>query len=309
MNLVFAGTPEFAARHLEAILASDHQVLAVITQPDKPGKRGRSLVASPVKTLAENHNLPLLQPDKLTPDDFASFDPDVLVVVAYGQILSKSVLSLPRKGCVNVHASYLPRWRGAAPVQRAILAGDETTGVTLIQMDAGLDTGDILAAESVRIADDDTAGSLSAKLEQVGTRLLLSTLNAIEEDRAETYAQDDALSTYAGKIDKDEARISWRDDASDIARKVRAFNPEPIAFSHLADMRIKIHSARTIEKEREEEPGKILSVTSDGVEVACQRKVLLITGLQLPVGKGAVLTGRDILNARSDLIYPGACLS
>ncbi len=309
MKVVFAGTPEFAARHLEALLESDHEVSAVITQPDKPGKRGKKLIPSPVKRLAEEHGLTVLQPKRFRADDIAHYSPDVLVVVAYGQILKEEVLSLPAKGCINVHASYLPRWRGAAPIQRAILAGDKSTGITIIQMDAGLDTGDMLIAEEVEISADDTAGTLADKLGRVGARLLIQTLDEIDTGNVNASPQDDNASTYANKIEKDEARVDWLLSADEIARHIRAFNPEPVAYADLGDMRVRIHKAVALDKTHERAPGTILDVTAEGVEVACGEKTLLITGLQLPVGKGSVLTGRDILNARSGLVHTGLILT
>jgi len=305
LNVVFAGTPEFAAEHLEAIIASNHNLVAVITQPDKPGKRGKKLFPGAVKLVAEQSGLPLIQPARLTVTDLSGFEIDVLVVVAYGQILKPEVLEYPRYGCVNVHASLLPRWRGAAPIQRSILAGDQQTGITIISMDPGLDTGDMLASKPVDISPEETASSLTKKLGVVGPELLISTLEAIAKGDVNPQPQNDAESTYAKKIEKEEALINWDTSAEEVERQVRAFNPNPIAYTYLNNMRLKVHSACLTDEQQDGAPGTVLTVSNEGVLVACKTSALLITRLQLPIGKGAVLSGRDIMNARQDVVHAG----
>lgn len=305
MNILFAGTPEFAARHLDALLKTPHHVCAVITRPDQPGKRGKQLIASPVKVLAEEAGLPVLQPQRLNPGNIEGFAADLMIVVAYGQILSKEVLATPRLGCINVHASLLPRWRGAAPIQRAILAGDATTGVTVIQMDEGLDTGDMLGRREVPINTTDTTASLTDKLAVAGPPLLAAVIDALAEGNATAKPQAEDGVTYAHKITKDQARLDWQRPARELARVVRAFNPDPVAWGMLDDMRIKIWSARTGEAPADQAPGTITDLSKAGVTVACSEGSLLLTRVQLPLGKGSILSGADILNARKDLLAPG----
>lgn len=303
MNIAFAGTPDFAARHLEALTQAGMNIAVVITQPDKPGKRGSKPVPGPVKRLAQQAGLPVIQPARLQAADLEGLALDVMVVVAYGQILAQPVLDCPRLGCVNVHTSLLPRWRGAAPMQRAILAGDAETGVTIIQMDAGLDTGDILNAAAVAIAPDETSATLERKLLAVGPELLTGTLRQLENDAVTGRPQGDSA-TYARKINKGEAQIDWTADAGLVARRIRAFNPDPVAYSFLGKLRVKFWSASPIDGAGE--PGKVLDVTKRGVSIACGSGAILSNAVQLPVGKGSVLTGQDILNARSDVIGPCA---
>lgn len=303
MKILFAGTPELAARHLEALLKAGHQIPAVITQPDKVGKRGRKQIPSPVKELALDHDLPVTQPDKLRAEDIAQFDADLMVVVAYGQILSRPVLDTPRLGCINVHASLLPRWRGAAPIQHAILAGDSMSGVTIMQMDEGLDTGDILTARELTLDPDETSATLIERLAGIGPPALLDVIDGIAEGRIEPTPQDDRMATYASKIEKVDARLSWHLPATELARAVRAFNPDPVAWTMLNDLRVKIWFARPVTGQ--DTPGTIVDLSKAGVTVACGEDSLLLTSLQLPLGKGSILSGTDILNARKDLLAPG----
>jgi methionyl-tRNA formyltransferase len=299
LKVVFAGTPDFAAGYLSTLIESDHEIVAVITQPDKPGRRGKSLVPSPVKKVAVEAQLPIFQPDKLSPDDLNGIDIDVMIVVAYGQILKSSVLELPRFGCINVHASLLPRWRGAAPIQRALLAGDTQTGVTLIQMDAGLDTGDMLATHAIDILSTDTSSDLFQKMSEVGHPLLLDTLEQIYHQSLTPIVQSDDNSTYAKKTNKAEALIDWQCSAKTIDRQIRAFNPEPIAFTFLAGRRVKVHEATPVTGTTGA-PGELLSLSKSGLMVGCGESALLITRLQLPLGKGSVLTGNDMMNGYTD---------
>ncbi|MDA0977178.1 MAG: methionyl-tRNA formyltransferase [Proteobacteria bacterium] len=311
MNIVFAGTPGFAARHLQALIDSHHRVTAVVTQPDKPGRRGKKLMPSAVKLVAEAATLPVMQPARLRVEDLQAFDCDVLVVVAFGQILKPPVLAWPRLGCINVHASLLPRWRGAAPVQRAILAGDSQFGVTLIQMDEGLDTGPILAMDSIEIDPRETAGSLFSKLEAVGPELLIRTLDEIESGASIARPQPTEGVTYAHKLDKAEAAIDWTLPAIQIDREVRAFQPEPVAYTSLGDKRIRIHQGQVCDTTGkptaldDTSPGTVTLVSKKGIEVQCGEGKYLIERIQIPVGKGSILSPADVLNGWTNLIHAG----
>ncbi|MGV0035392.1 MAG: methionyl-tRNA formyltransferase [Candidatus Azotimanducaceae bacterium WSBS_2022_MAG_OTU7] len=305
MKIVFAGTPEFAAGFLKSLVESDHDIVAVVTQPDKPGKRGKKLQASPVKLIAEQAKLTVLQPTRLTLTDIQHIDCDLMLVVAFGQILKPDVLAHPKLGCINVHASILPRWRGAAPIQRAILAGDKESGITLIQMDAGLDTGDMLAKAVVPISLADTTADLFYKFANIGQPLLLETLELVGRGTANQDPQDTDAATYAHKIQKAEAMIDWQQDAQQVDRVVRAFNPDPTAFSFLDTTRVKIHSGRVV-KSALCKPGEILELSSKGLMVGCGNQAYLIEKIQLPIGKGAILSGADMLNGWTDTLKAGS---
>jgi len=284
LKLVFAGTPEFAAVSLEALLRARHDVALVLTQPDRPAGRGLKPQRSAVKQLALERGLPLLQPSKLvdpaTLAAIAQAQPEALVAAAYGLILPAPLLALPPRGCLNVHASLLPRWRGAAPIQRALLAGDSTTGITIMQMDEGLDTGPILLQDAVAIAPDDTAGSLHDKLAALGARLLLRVLEAPPAP----VAQDTKAATYAARIARGEAEIDWRDTAVEIERRIRAFDPVPGAQTRHAGAVLKIWRAG-IERGVRAAPGTVCAVDSAGIVVACGGDALRITELQRAGGK------------------------
>jgi methionyl-tRNA formyltransferase len=307
MNIIFAGTPAFSVPALQALLDSRHRVVAVYTQPDRPAGRGRRTVESPVKQLAIQHQLPVCQPHSLKPGEvqaaLAGLHPDLMVVVAYGLILPPAVLAIPRLGCVNVHASLLPRWRGAAPIQRAILAGDADTGVCLMQMEAGLDTGPVLACKSCAIAADDTGSRLHDKLALQGARLLAANLDALEGGDLVPRPQDDALASYAGKLEKSEARIDWGRPATDLARMVRAFNSWPVAETRYDGRQLRIWEAIPVQGDVTVPPGTVLSATREGIDVACGDGHLRILRLQLP-GARAV-PAADFINAHS---LEGVCL-
>lgn len=308
LRLIFAGTPDFAARHLAALLGSRHRMLAVYTQPDRPAGRGKKLQAGPVKRLAEEAGLTVHQPTSLRDEAeqrvLAELVPDLMVVVAYGLILPQGVLDIPRFGCLNVHASLLPRWRGAAPIQRAIEAGDTETGITIMQMDAGLDTGDMLAGVHCPIARDSTASSLHDELAALGAPLLLQVLDDLPHYQANARQQDDSLATYAGKIQKGEAAVDWSRDAETLDRAIRAFNPYPVSYSTLAGERIRIWQAQPAGTAAlPEPPGSILRSDREGILVNCGRGQLRIQRLQLPGGRK--LTAEQVLNARGDLFAPG----
>ena len=303
MRIVFAGTPEFAAKHLKALLKSPYEVLAVITQPDKRGKRGRSLVESPVKKMARESGLKTLQPIKLTKKDLSPFHFELLVVVAFGQILDLDVLETPAKGSINVHASLLPRWRGAAPIQRSILAGDKNSGVTIMQMDDGLDTGNILASQSIRSAGENS-DSLTKKLCSVGQELLLKTLGEFDRLQKSAIPQNDEHATYAPKISKDEAKINWLSNSTFIERQVRAFYPSPVAYTFIDGIRVKIFSAEE-STENYGNAGEIIQVSKDGVLVGTKTKAIRIKEVQLDQGKGNILKGTDIQNGWSRIFSSG----
>ena len=310
LKLIFAGTPDFAARHLAALLSSDHEVVAVYTQPDKPAGRGQKLTASPVKELALTHNLPVYQPASLRKEEaqaeLASLGADLMVVVAYGLILPKVVLDTPRLGCINVHGSLLPRWRGAAPIQRAIWAGDSETGVTIMQMDVGLDTGAMIRKVSCTIASDETSASLYDKLAELGPQALVDTLDAMAAGDTTAEAQDDALANYAQKLSKEEARIDWSMEAVAIERCIRAFNPWPISWFEVADQTIKVWQAEVIDSDHGQPVGTLLKADKQGIDVATGKGVLRLLTLQ-PPGKKA-MSVPDLLNSRRDWFEPGTQL-
>jgi len=299
LRIAFAGTPDFAVPCLGALVSCPEQVVAVLTQPDRPAGRGRRLTASPVKQAAMEHGLPVLQPRSLRPPEartvLAALNLDLLIVVAYGLILPPSILEVPRHGCINVHASLLPRWRGAAPIQRALMAGDRQTGISIMQMDAGLDTGDVLHQIAIDIADDETGGSLHDRLAGLGAEALLHFLLRLHDDPLPAVAQDDALACYAAKIDKGESRIDWNEPAAALARKVRAFNPWPVAESCLGDRRIRVWDACSIEREGAGQPGQVVAVGADGIDVVTGDGVLRLRRLQLP-GK-RILAAAEMINA------------
>jgi methionyl-tRNA formyltransferase len=309
LRVAFAGTPEFALPALEA-LRSHHEVVGVLTQPDRPSGRGRRLTASPVKAAALAAKLPLAQPATLRNEavraELARWRPEALVVVAYGLLLPPEVLQLPRLGCINIHASLLPRWRGAAPIERAILAGDAYTGVTLMRMDAGLDTGPILLQRRVVISRDQTGGSLRAALAPLGAEMLLEALAGLADETLTPKAQAQEGATYAARIGKAEARIDWTRDALAIERQVRAFNPEPIAETRLDGEQLRVFEAAAVDESTGEkvangvDPGAIIAVTADSVIVQCGRGRLAVRQVQRP-GRRPV-SARDLANT---LVLPG----
>jgi methionyl-tRNA formyltransferase len=306
LRVVFAGTPEFAAIHLQALINSGHEVIGVYTQPDRPAGRGKKLQPSPVKQVALEHNLAVFQPlnfkDPADVEQLKSLNADVMIVVAYGLILPQSVLDAPKYGCLNVHASLLPRWRGAAPIQRCIEAGDKMTGITIMQMDKGLDTGDMLSKVTTGILADDTGGTLHDRLAEMGPAALLNTLAQLEAGTLNPEKQNDAQANYAHKLLKEEALINWQQPAEEIALRVRAFNPFPMAYTLLGDERIRVLMAEALEQPSQLLPGTIARVSADGLEIACGEGVLRITQVQL-AGKKAMNVA-DVINGQPQLFQP-----
>ena len=311
LKIVFAGTPDFAARHLAALLSSPHQVVAVYTQPDRPAGRGKKITASPVKTLALEHDIPVYQPQNFKSEqakqDLANINADLMVVVAYGLLLPQAVLDIPTLGCVNVHGSILPKWRGAAPIQRSIWAGDKQTGVTIMQMDIGLDTGDILKIATLPIDRKDTSASMYQKLAELGPKALTECLADIANGSATPEKQNNDKANYAEKLSKQEAHIQWNDSAEHIERCVRAFNPWPISHFVAADKSIKVWQSRVIERQTSQAPGIILQADKTGIYVSTGKDVLVLEQIQIP-GKKA-MSIQDILNSRADWFEVGTQLT
>ncbi|QEO25221.1 methionyl-tRNA formyltransferase [Xanthomonas translucens pv. undulosa] len=303
MKIVFAGTPDFAVPSLRAA-AQRHEVVAVYTQPDRPAGRGRGLTPSPVKLEAIARGIAVLQPQTLRSPEalqtLRALQPDLMVVVAYGLILPKAVLAIPTHGCWNVHASLLPRWRGAAPIQRAIEAGDSETGVCLMQMEAGLDTGPVLMSQRTPIGDSDTGGQLHDRLAALGAQVLADGLGLLRAGiRPVPQPQPEVGVTYAHKLDKAQARLDWQQPAAQLALRVRAFNPWPIAEAVLAGERVRIHGAVALELALAQPPGMVLAASKQGIDIACGQGALRLRVLQREGGKA--ITAADYLNARRDL--------
>lgn len=317
LRIIFAGTPDFAATSLAALINSHHTVCAVFTQPDRKAGRGRKLSSSPVKVLAEKQDIPLFQPTSLKSDhsqlQLKSLNADVMVVAAYGLLLPAEVLLIPALGCINIHASLLPRWRGAAPIQRAILAGDTLSGITFMQMDEGLDTGDMLKKVACAIAPNETGGSLHDKLATLGAEHISALLDELQAGKSVAEPQDESQACYAKKLSKEEALLNWHDEAKKLERMIRAFNPWPVAFTTLKpeakekqNIRIWQALADTKPATMTTVPGTIVESNKTGITVATGKDLLTLTHLQLPGSK--VLSAEQLLNARQDLFKPGQIL-
>ncbi|MDD9156182.1 methionyl-tRNA formyltransferase [Aliivibrio sp. S4TY2] len=311
LRIIFAGTPDFAARHLSALISSHHEVIGVYTQPDRPAGRGKKLTASPVKELALEHNIPVFQPENFKSDEakqeLADQNADLMVVVAYGLLLPQAVLDTPRQGCINVHGSILPRWRGAAPIQRSIWAGDAETGVTIMQMDIGLDTGDMLSIATLPIEATDTSASMYNKLAELGPVALVECLSTIADGTAVAEKQNDEQANYAKKLSKEEAKIDWTMDAEAIERCVRAFNPWPMSHFSVEDKAIKVWQSRVEEYAGNATPGTIIQADKTGIYVATGSNAIVFEQLQVP-GKKAMGV-QDILNSRKEWFEVGNTLN
>jgi len=308
LRIIYAGTPDFSVAALQALISSSHEVIAVYTQPDRPAGRGRGFKASPVKEAAIAHGIPVYQPETLkdeeAQEELRALDADLMVVAAYGLLLPATVLAIPRLGCVNIHASLLPRWRGAAPIQRAILAGDKITGITIMQMDAGLDTGDMLAVAECEIAADETGSSLHDRLMELGARTLMSVLPAIADQAVTAVRQDEADACYAAKLTKAEARINWQLPAEQIQRAIRAYNAWPVAYCYVEKNSkpsiLRLWQADVLSRTAsavDSEPGKVIAESAAGIDVVTGEGVLRITRLQAE-GKRQ-MSAADFLNANS----------
>lgn len=307
LRIIFAGTPEFAARHLDTLLSSHNEVVGVFTQPDRPAGRGNKLTPSPVKQLAEQHNIPVFQPKSLRLEEnqvlVKQLNADVMVVVAYGLILPLAVLNMPRLGCINVHGSLLPRWRGAAPIQRSLWAGDSETGITIMQMDEGLDTGDMLHKLACPILPNDTSANLYDKLAQLGPQALLNTLDQLASGQAIAQKQDDTLASYADKLSKEEAKLNWSLPADQLEHCIRAFNPWPVSYFTIDGQPVKVWAAVVMDKSSNAQPGTIVEANKSGIQVATSLGVLNMTQLQLS-GKKA-MPAQDLLNSRREWFAVG----
>ncbi|KKO45980.1 methionyl-tRNA formyltransferase [Arsukibacterium ikkense] len=307
LRIIFAGTPDFAARHLQALINSDHQIVAVYSQPDRPAGRGQKLQPSAVKQLAMQHQLPVYQPKSLkkaeAQAELAALNADVMVVVAYGLILPLAVLQSPRLGCINVHGSLLPRWRGAAPIQRAIWAGDQQTGITIMQMDQGLDTGPMLSKVRCDIGATDTSASLYERLAGLGPKSLLDALAQLPALQAQAQAQNDSEACYAEKLHKDEGLLDFTKSAEALSREIRAFNPWPASYLQLPQGTVKIWQASWYSTDHRAAAGDIVAASKKGIEIACADGVLVLTTLQ-PPGKKP-MAAADFLNGRADWFAVG----
>lgn len=309
LRVIFAGTPEFAAKHLEVLIEHKYNVVACYTQPDRPSGRGKKLQPSAVKQIALENNIPVCQPLSLKNEDaqteLESWNADLMIVVAYGLLLPKAALDTPKFGCINVHGSILPKWRGAAPIQRSVLSGDKETGVTIMQMDVGLDTGDMLLIETCPITKEDTSGSIYTKLENIGPDALLKTVEQIAAGTVSAEKQNDELATYAHKLTKQEAEIDWSESAHIIDQKVRGYQPWPVAYTKIQDNAVKIWQVEIVESSSKP-AGEIISADKSGIVVAAGSNAIKIIQLQ-PPGKKA-MTAADFLNGRQDWVTPGTNL-
>lgn len=311
LRIIFAGTPEFASAHLQAVLDSQHQVIAVYTQPDRPAGRGQKLMPSSVKAQATEHNIPVFQPKSLRDEEaqkeLASLDADLMVVVAYGLILPQAVLDIPKLGCINVHGSILPRWRGAAPIQRAIEAGDTESGVTIMQMDAGLDTGDMLLKAFCPIHPTDTAAQLHDRIIEVGQPALVRALDEIAGGHIQPEKQDDCQANYAHKMSKEEAKLDWQKSARALEQQIRAFNPWPVATTVLDGVNIRVWEATAVPNSTAEQPGTLIKADKEGLDIACgegdDKGIVRIKRLQLAGSRA--MTVQELLNSKQAMFSTG----
>ncbi|MDF1758426.1 MAG: methionyl-tRNA formyltransferase [Legionellaceae bacterium] len=310
LRIVFAGTPDFGIPCLEGLLKSDHELVAVYTQPDRPSGRGRKLQSPAVKIWAEENSIPVYQPlnfkNQIDVDELAALTPDVIVVIAYGLILPTKVLNIPMYGCINVHASILPKWRGASPIQHAILNGDLETGVTIMQMDKGMDTGDFYTIETCPIHTDDTTSILHDRLAKIATDPLLKTLEKIANHQAVATQQDGSQATYSPKITKEDAKINWQQSAKEINQRIRAFSPWPLAFTATPEQAFQVLKAEVINEKNSSLPGTIVSISKKGMLINTNLGSLLITELRFP-GKKTISIS-DYLNSSRTQLQVGMIL-
>lgn len=316
LRIIFAGTPEFAAASLQALLdkasSRNYQIIAVYTQPDRPAGRGQKLVASPVKTLAAEHDIPVFQPINFRQDEdqntLSELNADLMIVAAYGLILPKTVLDMPKLGCINVHASLLPRWRGAAPIHRAVIEGDTETGITIMQMDVGLDTGDMLFKASCPISKTQTSGELHDQLAILGGETLINALDQMDTGTLTREKQDDQYACYASKLVKQEGELDWNAEASALVRKVLGLSPWPVAYTETSKGTMRIHGAYLVDDHTTSTAGEITEVTKDAIHVATGKGTVALTVIQFAGGKR--LTIKDALNGKhSDLLQVGQIIS
>ncbi len=307
LRIVFAGTPDFAAAHLDALIKGGFEVVSAYSQPDRPSGRGKKLAATPVKAVALEHGIDVQQPLTLSGVDavatLAAYRPDVMVVVAYGLLLPPAILAVPRYGCINVHASLLPRWRGAAPIERALLAGDHESGVCIMQMEAGLDTGPVLRRVTTPIATDDTAATLTDRLQQLGCAALIDVLQLLPTDRLQAEPQDQAAATYAHKLQKEEARIDWTRPATNIHNQIRALYPRSPAWTQHEGKRLRLIRARPSGEVTNALPGTVVAVSAHSVVIACGSGVLEVFDVQTE-GKPVMSIG-SLLNGHPDYFWHG----
>jgi methionyl-tRNA formyltransferase len=307
LNIIFAGTPDFAAVALQKLLDKKYDIIAVYTQPDRPAGRGRKLTPSPVKALALEYNIPVEQPvnfkEEGSIEKLQSYQADLMIVAAYGLLLPSEVLKAPKLGCLNIHASLLPRWRGAAPIQRSILEGDTETGITIMQMNEGLDTGDILLKLSTPINSDDTGGSVHDRLAELGGEAIIAALELLEKGRLDPQKQDDGLANYAKKLQKQESKIDWSRSAVQIDRQVRAFYPWPGSQTSLNEKVIRIHKTEILDPDATGNAGEILAYSKEGLDIQCGKGRLRVVQCQLPGSRTMATT--DLFNGHPGLFQPG----
>ena len=307
LKIIFAGTPNFALVALKKLYQSSHQVVAVYTQPDRQKGRGLHLMPSPIKEFALNVQIPVCQPtslkDKAEQQHLADWNADVMVVAAYGMLLPEAILSIPRYGCINIHPSLLPKFRGAAPIQRTIFSGDTISGVTIMQMDAGLDTGPILLQRNYTLDDNETSHTLQDKMAELGAECLVETLTLLEKNQLTPKPQDSHYATYAHKITKEEAKINWNDKAMALERKVRAFNPWPVAYCVWQGENLRIWEAKAIKITHQMLPGSVMNATEEGLDIATEDHVLRLSKVQLPGGK--ILSIADFYHGYAHLLKKG----
>lgn len=303
MKIVFAGTPDFALPSLLALIEAKYEIAAILTQPDKPAGRGQKIKLPPVKIIGLEHNIPIFQPKKLDQtitDELNSIKPDIIIVAAYGLIFPEFILTLPRYGCINIHASWLPRWRGAAPLQHAILSGDTETGISIMRMEKGLDTGDLISISSCSIADRETTQTLNAKLSQLGAQAILEALENLKKNNVTYTPQQAHLATYAHKIEKKQAQIQWKETALTIDRMIRAFQPWPVAYSSMDNKRIRFFNAYSFSCCHHAPFGTILNIGKTYIDVACRDSILRVLEIQWENEK--IKTISEILNTQNNLL-------